>query len=85
MAKRPISTEPIAPPTACTPTTSSESSKPSRYLRLIAAAQTAPAIRPMAIAPSIETEPQAGVMATRPATAPEAAPSEVKAPCFSFS
>lgn len=73
------------PPTRWTPTTSSESSKPNLYLRLIAAAQAAPAITPMAMAPSIDTEPQAGVMATRPATAPEAAPSVVNAPCLIFS
>lgn len=54
-------------------------------MRLTAAAQTAPAIRPIATAPSGLTEPQAGVIATRPATAPEAAPSVVNAPCLSFS
>ena len=34
----------------------------------------------MASAPSGETEAQAGVIATRPATMPEAAPSEVALP-----
>ena len=40
---------------------------------------------PMAIAPSGEMEPPDGVIATSPATAPEAAPSVVNAPCRSFS
>src|SRR5512137_1850298 len=42
--------------------------------------QTRPATRPMAMAPIGPTQPQAGVMATRPATAPEAAPSMVGVP-----
>ena len=37
--------------------------------------QNRPEIRPSAIAPIGPTKPAAGVMATRPATAPEAAPS----------
>lgn len=48
-------------------------------------AHSTPAMTPMAIAPSGETAPPAGVMATRPATAPEAAPSVVKAPWRIFS
>ena len=35
---------------------------------------------PMAMEPIVPTQPQAGVMATRPATAPEAAPSIVGEP-----
>jgi hypothetical protein len=42
VAKKPIDSEPIHPPTKCTPTTSSESSKPSLYFRLTASAQTTP-------------------------------------------
>ncbi len=35
----------------------------------------------MTIAPSSSTAPQDGVIATRPATMPDAAPSEVALPC----
>ncbi len=42
-------------------------------------------MRPTKIAPIGETEAQAGVMATRPATAPEAAPTVVNLPCWIFS
>lgn len=48
-------------------------------------AHTTPATRPTAIAPSGETAPPAGVMATSPETAPEAAPRVVKAPWRIFS
>lgn len=48
-------------------------------------AQSTPAMTPMAIAPSGLTAPPEGVMATRPATAPEAAPRVVKEPWRSFS
>ena len=40
---------------------------------------------PMAIAPVTLTAPQDGVMATRPATMPDAAPSEVALPCMNRS
>ena len=80
--RNPISTVPTMPPTRWTPTTSSESSRPNLYFR-----PTAQAHRPhrrrrrRAIAPTMLTAPQAGVIATRPATMPEAAPSEVALPC----
>lgn len=48
-------------------------------------AHRTPAMAPMAIAPSGEQEPPDGVIATRPATAPEAAPRVVHAPCLTFS
>ena len=64
-----------------TPTTSSESSRPNLYFRLIATAQTMPAMAPMISAPRVFTAPQDGVIATRPATTPDAAPSEVALPC----
>src|SRR5438445_2981234 len=44
-----------------------------------------PGIRPPNIAPSGETDAQAGVIATRPATAPEAAPRVLNVPCWIFS
>src|SRR5689334_19265670 len=73
------------PPTRWTPTTSSESSKPNLNLSEMASAQTAPAMRPIAMAPIGLTKPHAGVMATRPATAPDAAPSVVGLPNLSCS
>ena len=41
-----MSRVPVIPPTKCTPTTSSESSKPNLYFMLIAVAQTEPAMSP---------------------------------------
>src|SRR5947209_19516758 len=64
------------PPTAWTPKTSSESSTLSIFFRPDTPhRQTAPAAKPMKNAPGMPTLPAAGVIATRPATAPEAAPS----------
>src|SRR5262245_43841538 len=77
----PVSSAPSIPPTACTPNTSSESSAPSSlFSPLTPHRQTSPAARPMTNAPGIPTLPAAGVIATRPATAPEAAPSIVGLP-----
>src|SRR5829696_10108610 len=73
------------PPTRWTPTTSSESSYPSLNLRLTASAQSTPAMAPTRIAPTGLTAEHAGVMATRPATTPEAAPSDVACPSRIFS
>src|SRR6478609_10043877 len=39
-----------------------------------------PAARPTTTAPQVETTPQAGVIATSPATTPDAAPNEVGCP-----
>src|SRR3989440_7395756 len=78
--KTPTDSEPIHPPTKCTPTTSSESSKPNRYFRPTARAQTAPATRPRTTDAHGAMYPQAGVIATRPATAPEDAPTMVGLP-----
>src|SRR4051812_19495240 len=72
----PVSRAPTMPPTPCTPNTSSESSAPSMRLRpLTPQRQAKPAMKPMTMAPIRPTLPQAGVIATRPATAPDAAPS----------
>src|SRR5436190_1148108 len=74
--KTPVSRAPTMPPTACTPNTSSESSaliirfRPDTPHR-----HATPAIAPMKNAPGMPTLPAAGVIATSPATAPEAAPS----------
>jgi hypothetical protein len=72
----PVSRAPTMPPTPCTPNTSSESSAPSRRFRAFTPhRQAKPATKPITMAPIRPTLPAAGVMATRPATAPEAAPS----------
>jgi len=72
----PVSSAPRMPPTACTPNTSSVSSAPSiRLSPFTPQRQTTPAARPITNAPGMPTLPAAGVIATRPATAPEAAPS----------
>src|SRR3954454_21171170 len=54
-------------------------------LMAVARAQAPPAIRPMAIEPIGLTNRQAGGIATRPATAPDAAPSVVALPSRSLS
>src|SRR6185369_8510247 len=76
---------PRIPPTRCTPTTSSESSKPSLYFSPTARAHSTPATTPITSAPTTLTDEQDGVMATRPATMPDAAPSEVACPSRIFS
>src|SRR5882757_6555812 len=80
VASRPINSTPTTPPTKCTPTTSSESSNPNRNFSPIANEQTIPASRHTITAPRVFTVPQDGVMATRPATTPEAAPNVVGLP-----
>src|SRR5882724_7904421 len=72
----PVNNAPRIPPTACTPNTSSESSTPIIFFKpLTPHRQTMPAKRPMMNAPGMPTLPAAGVIATNPATAPDAAPS----------
>ena len=75
----------MRPPTRWMPTTSRESSKPSLNFRSIARQQTEPAMAPSRIAKNGVSDPHAGVMATRPATAPDAAPTEVGLPSLIFS
>src|SRR5690348_9624113 len=70
----------MMPPTRWTPTTSSESSNPNRNFSPTASAHNTPAVTPIASAPSTFTDEQDGVMATSPATMPDAAPSEVAWP-----
>src|SRR5690606_7624203 len=75
-ANTPVRMAPTMPPRPCTPNTSSESSAPSRRLSPVTPQKhRTPEASPMTMAPLTPTEPQAGVIATRPATAPEAAPS----------
>src|SRR3954471_7498608 len=72
----PVSSAPTMPPTPWTPKTSSESSAPSIFFRpLTPQRQAKPATKPITRAPSRPTLPHAGVIATKPATAPDAAPS----------
>src|ERR671912_321041 len=74
-AKTPVSNAPVMPPTPCTPNTSSASSAPSIFFKpLTPQKQAPPATAPMTTPPITPTNPHAGVIATRPATAPEAAP-----------
>src|SRR5215470_18445916 len=82
----PVVSAPNAPPTACTPNTSSASSACSHFLSwLTPHRQTRPAPNPMTNAPGTPTLPAAGVIATSPATAPEAAPSMEGLPLKSHS
>src|SRR5882762_7048952 len=79
--KTPVSSAPRMPPTACTPKTSSASSAPSNFFRPFTPHRhTKPAARPMTNAPGMPTLPAAGVIATRPATAPDAAPTMLGLP-----
>ena len=73
----PIAKEPQTPATKCTPTTSSESSKPNLNFRLTASEQKIPAKIPITTAAQGATNAHAGVIATNPEIAPDAAPSEV--------
>src|SRR5277367_4825209 len=79
-ASSPTSSVPARPPIRCTPTTSSESSKPSLNFSPTASAHSTPATAPIAKAPNALTDEQDGVMATSPATMPEAPPNVVAWP-----
>src|SRR5918999_1156029 len=85
-AQTPVSIAPTIPPTACTPKTSSESSYLSRRLSLVALrTHRKPAVAPIKRAPTGPAVPEAGVIATRPAIAPEAIPSTLGLPWNSHS
>src|SRR5262249_46185856 len=79
-ANTPVSKAPVIPPTQWTPTTSRESSYPNRLFKLHAANQSAPPAAPIIIEERGPTKPAAGVIATKPATAPLAAPRTVGFP-----
>src|SRR6185295_8975487 len=65
----------MVPPAPCTPNASSASSYPNSPLtKVTIKKQPMPATRPMTIAGIGVTNPDAGVIATSPATAPEIAP-----------
>src|SRR5208282_1360043 len=80
-ANTPVSSAPTVPPTPCTPNASSESSYPRRALiDDVIRKHTTPATRPIASADIGLTNPDAGVIATSPATDPEIAPSALGFP-----
>src|SRR5579863_2345458 len=82
----PVMSAPKTPPTACTPNTSRESSALISFFRPVTPHRhTTPTPMPIANAPGIPTLPAAGVIATSPATAPEAAPSMEGLPLMSHS
>src|SRR5690606_323702 len=74
------------PPTAWMPKTSRLSSYLSMGLSVTTAhRQTRPATAPRTMAPTVPAMPAAGVVATRPATAPEAKPKRLAGPRVDFS
>src|SRR4029079_2036395 len=76
LTRRPVARAPMMPPMQWTPKTSRLSSYPSALL--IAeqkTKQTGLTTRPSTIEPITPEKPQAGVIATRPATTPDARPS----------
>src|SRR5215470_11785577 len=84
--KMPVDSAPKIPPRAWTPNTSSESSAPIIFFRPVQPQkQMTLTSRPITNAPGMPTLPAAGVIATRPATAPEAAPSIDGLPLISHS
>src|SRR5262249_6118443 len=85
VANRPVAIAPHVPPIPWTPNVSRESSKPNFGFRTTAREQRAAAPAPTRIDAIGVTNPAAGVMPTRPATAPEAAPRAVGAPRWAHS
>src|SRR4051812_26830875 len=86
VAKNPVTSAPIVPPTPCTPNVSSASSYLKMAFSLVQARNgTTPASTPMTTALVGDTNPAPGVMTTRPATAPEQKPRMVGLPRVSHS
>src|SRR5216684_8703744 len=86
LAKTPVSKAPMMPPIQCTPNASSESSYPNALFSEVAAKkQITPAAMPMTTAGVGPTKPDAGVIATNPATAPDAIPRTLGLPLTSHS
>src|SRR5204863_8560689 len=72
VAKKPVRSAPMVPPTPCTPKEPSASPYLKIDFSLMQAAKgPTPARTPMITAPVGETNPAPGVMTTRPAAAPE--------------
>ena len=81
-----VPSAPTMPPTPWTPKTSRLSSYLNfGFSQTTAQRQTTPAMAPRTMAPTVPAKPAAGVMATRPATAPEAAPRSEAWPRMNFS
>ena len=81
LAKTPVSNAPSVPPAPWTPNASRESSYPNTdFTFTTIRKQKIPASRPIHSADIGVTKPEAGVIATSPATAPEIAPSAVHRP-----
>ena len=82
----PVRSAPTIPPIPWTENTSRESSTSKRRLRRnVAQKHAAPAAMPTRSAPAGPTKPEAGVIATSPATTPVAAPSALGFPNRSHS
>src|SRR6185312_16355843 len=85
-ARKPVNSAPSVPPTACTPNVSSASSYPNHCFTLKQKNHgIAPAKMPITSAPPAVTKPQAGVITTNPATAPEQKPSTLGLPRITHS
>ncbi len=81
VANTPVRIAPTVPPMPCTPNASSASSYPNIAFTLATMKKhTMPVTAPMISADIGVTKPAAGVMPTRPATAPEIAPSMLGLP-----
>ena len=86
VAKTPVRIAPTVPPAPCTPKASSVSSYPNLLFTAVTMKkQTMPAMKPISMAGNGWTKPEAGVMATNPATAPEIPPSTLGFPLCSHS
>src|SRR5438128_11346549 len=86
VANTPVRNAPSVPPTAWMPKVSSASSYPSQDFNFVQAKNgTIPAATPIITAPVGATYPQAGVITTSPATAPEQNPSTLGVPRSAYS
>src|SRR5271154_2074383 len=86
LTNAPVSSAPMMPPMPCTPKASNESSYPNACFNDVAAMKhNTPATTPMITAGVGPTKPDAGVMATRPATAPDAMPRTLGLPLLTHS
>src|SRR5229473_110137 len=81
LTRIPVPSAPTMPPMQCTPKTSRASSYLKMFFTVVQKKkQITPATRPSTSEPIEPEKPEAGVTATRPATAPEIAPSTVGLP-----
>src|SRR5580658_8666626 len=81
VAKTPVRIAPMVPPAPCTPNASSVSSYRNLLFTVVTIKKhTIPATNPISMAGKGLTNPEAGVMATNPATAPEIPPNTLGFP-----